>query len=279
MRLRVGVLALAVALAGPGVAAPSAETGEEAICRLIEAAAAAERLPVAFLTRLIWKESSFRADVQSPAGAQGIAQFMPGTAAERGLTDPFDPELAIPASAAFVRDLADRFGNLGLAAAGYNGGPNRVARWIENGGFLPVETEDYVLFVTGRAAEDWRADRLGEAPATPPADVPVTDCRTAVAAAKVEVPSPLIEGPMAPWGVQLSGNFSKSRAIAGFRRVQARHADLLREVAPVVLGNRLRGRGTRLFYRVRAPFETRREANAFCAELRRDGGACVVFRN
>ena len=75
------------------------ETVEQAVCRLIETAALAHGLPVAFLTRLIWQESSFRASVISPAGAQGIAQFMPGTANERGLADPFDPEKAIPEAA------------------------------------------------------------------------------------------------------------------------------------------------------------------------------------
>src|SRR5688500_14552544 len=58
---------------------------DHAICRLIENAARGNRLPVVFLTRIIWRESSFRAGVVSPAGAEGIAQFMPQTARERGL--------------------------------------------------------------------------------------------------------------------------------------------------------------------------------------------------
>ena len=98
------------------------ETVSEALCRMIESASAAQHLPVPFLTRLIWQESSFRPDVTSRAGAQGVAQFMPGTARERGLSDPFDPEQAIPAAAALITDLKTRFGNLGLAAAAYNGG-------------------------------------------------------------------------------------------------------------------------------------------------------------
>ena len=105
------------------------ETVQQALCRLITRAAEDQHLPVPFLTRLIWQESSFRADVTSPAGAQGVAQFMPGTAAERGLDDPFDPEKAVPASAALLAELSGRFGNLGLAAAAYNAGPGReVAR-------------------------------------------------------------------------------------------------------------------------------------------------------
>ena len=53
----------------------------------------------------------------------GVAQFMSGTASERGLADPFDPATAIPASAKLLAELARRFGNLGLSAAAYNAGP------------------------------------------------------------------------------------------------------------------------------------------------------------
>ena len=120
------------------------ETVDQALCRLIGTAAKTQNLPVAFLTRLLWQESSFRPQVVSPAGAQGVAQFMPGTAADRGLADPFDPEQAIPASAAFLADLARQFGNIGLAAATYNGGPTRVTTWLAGKGSQPSETEGYV---------------------------------------------------------------------------------------------------------------------------------------
>lgn len=124
------------------------ETVEEAICRLIETSARARDLPVGFLTRLIWRESSFRTNVVSSAGAQGVAQFMPGTARERGLADPFDPEAAIPASAAFLADLKRDFGNLGLAAAAYNAGPGRVRAWLAGRSGLPSETITYVARIT-----------------------------------------------------------------------------------------------------------------------------------
>ena len=88
---------------------------------------------------------------------------MPGTASERGLIDPFDPAAAIPASAKFLNELKLRFGNLGLAAAAYNGGPTAAAHWLAKKGSLPFETEDYVLAVTGYAADEWRSD-------TPPAE-------------------------------------------------------------------------------------------------------------
>src|SRR5689334_6887886 len=137
---------------------PSSETVEQALCRLIDEAALARQIPSDFLTRLIWRESSFRTGVTSSAGAQGVAQFMPGTARERGLEDPFDPEQAIPKAAEFIAHLVERFGNLGLAAAAYNGGPARVTSWLAGDGGLPAETRSYVFIVTGRSAEDWAED-------------------------------------------------------------------------------------------------------------------------
>ena len=90
-----GLLALfcgSSALAGSESAATrKVESVETSVCRLIESSARTQSLPVAFLTRLIWQESSFRSNSISPAGAQGIAQFMPKTADERGLANPFDP--------------------------------------------------------------------------------------------------------------------------------------------------------------------------------------------
>ena len=136
-------------------AAGESESVEQAICRLIDGAATERGLPSEFLTRLIWRESSFRSHVVSPAGAQGIAQFMPGTARERGLLDPFDPEKAIPESARLLADLRADFGNLGLAAAAYNAGAARVRGWIAGERSLPFETQTYVRLVTGRPAEAW----------------------------------------------------------------------------------------------------------------------------
>jgi len=115
-RLGVGLLALAACGAVSPGQPPSPERKSEsvtdALCRLIDDAARSHQLPAAFLTRLIWRESSFRPEVVSRAGAQGVAQFMPGTARERGLLDPFDPEQAIPQSARLLSDLGARGGGL-----------------------------------------------------------------------------------------------------------------------------------------------------------------------
>jgi hypothetical protein len=251
------------------------ETVQQALCRVIEGAARSHSVPVEFLTRLIWAESSFRTHVTSPAGAQGIAQFMPGTAQERGLADPFDPEQAIPKAAEFIDHLRDRFGNLGLAAAAYNGGPARVAAWIEGRGGLPQETRAYVAKVTGRAPEDWTAaaDPKEEPEATSDAG-----CNQVVAALRIpgrEEAQP--EAVFAPWGVQLAGNFSKERALASFSRARQSYAAIVGDVRPMIIGTRLRSRGTRTFYRIRVPAPTREAATALCDRLRRAGGGCVVL--
>lgn len=256
-------------------AASAEQSTAQTICGLIETAAGAHGLPNAFFTRLIWRESSFRPHVTSPAGAQGIAQFMPGTARERSVSDPFDPEVAIPASAAFLAELKQRFGNLGLAAAAYNAGPNRVARWLSEEGGLPLETRAYVRFVTGRSAEEWRPE-ADQVPAEPPA---TSDCLTVVASLRVTEPAILIEGAYAPFGVQLAGNPSKARAVAAYQRVVARFPTLLAERPTLVLGSPVPGRGRGRFYRVRLPAQTLREASLFCNRLRQAGGSCAVLRN
>ena len=102
------------------------------ICRALEQSAAENALPVEFFARVIWQESRFDARAVSPKGAAGIAQFMPRTASWHGLADPFDPIEALRHSAAYLRELLDQFGNLGLAAAAYNAGPGRVRAWLTN---------------------------------------------------------------------------------------------------------------------------------------------------
>lgn len=129
------------------------------LCDAVIAAAGAHDLPIGFLVRLIWQESGFDTQTISRAGALGIAQFMPGTAAEMGLADPFDPTEALPASARFLHDLHRQFGNHGLAAAAYNAGSGRVRSWLAKRSKLPNETRSYVYNITGRQPEQWIGTR------------------------------------------------------------------------------------------------------------------------
>ena len=133
----------------------------EEVCDTLVQAALSNDLPVPFFIRLIYQESTFRPAAISTAGALGIAQFMPETAAFRRLDNPFDPAQAIPASARLLRDHYRRFGNLGLAAAAYNAGPRRVDDWRAKKGPMPQETQDYVKAITGFPVESWTMPLAG----------------------------------------------------------------------------------------------------------------------
>jgi hypothetical protein len=273
--LGVALLAAGSAPAGAGDA-PGAggESVDVSVCRLIETSARAQALPVGFLTRLIWQESRFRPDVVSPAGAQGIAQFMPGTAGARGLANPFDPEEAIPKAAELLAELSRRFGNVGLAAAAYNGGPARVASWQAGRGTLSAETRDYVLAVTRRPVEDWAAGT----PATTEDDA--ASCLQMTADVRRREPDRYAGSPIvAPWGVQIAGSFSKAGALAAYDRARSTYAAILGAVEPMIIGRRLRNRGFSPYYQIRAPAPSRVAADALCAKISRAGGACAVLRS
>jgi hypothetical protein len=148
------------------------------LCRTAASEAIANNLPADFFTNLIQQESGFRPHVVSPAGAQGIAQFMPPVASSYGLANPFEPVAALKASARLLADLVVRFGSLGLAAAAYNAGPKRVQDWMNKRRKLPAETRHYVHKITGRPAEQWanlRTNGSGVSlPNTPCDDLPIT---------------------------------------------------------------------------------------------------------
>lgn len=279
---RLRVVAVAAALALPfsgGAARADAETASPLgrICDLIAAQADENGLPRAFLARLIWKESRFDPDAVSPKGAEGVAQFMPGTARLRGLEDSFDIEQAIPASAAYLAELEGRFGNLGLAAAAYNSGEARVSRWLSSGGFLPLETENYVLDILGAPADSFAGVR--GAVETPPLhpEKPFPDaCRELPVSRYATVAMATV--PVLPWGIQVAGSFNRAGAIRRWEMVKARNPRLLGAVEPVV--SRVRSpMGRRGVYAVRIGAENRGEADRLCAALRGAGAACVVTRN
>lgn len=143
----------------PPIAKPVIARSTEEICDTLTKSAQINDLPVPFFIRLLFQESRFNPGVISSAGAQGIAQFMPATAEDMGVSNPFDPRQAIPASARLLNDLLQQFGNLGLAAAAYNAGPKRVQDWLgsKGKGKLPEETQGYVKTITGKPVENWSA--------------------------------------------------------------------------------------------------------------------------
>jgi hypothetical protein len=166
--------------------APS-ESVHSAVCPLVEAAARDNALPVDFFARLIWAESRFRPDAIGPLTsrgqrAEGIAQFMPYTALEQHVDAPFDPGRALQASGKFLASLRQEFGNLGLAAAAYNAGPQRVRDFVAGLRGLPRETRNYVQTITGRSVEDWKDVRSDDATAPSPAIAAPITCDDIVAA-------------------------------------------------------------------------------------------------
>ena len=115
----------------------------------------------ALLAAQLLAESNFNPFAISPAGAAGIAQFMPGTAALYGLDDPFDAAAAIDAQAHLMSDLLRQFGSPALALAAYNAGPAPVAA-CDCVPSIP-ETQGYVARILGLL------DGAGALVAPPPA--------------------------------------------------------------------------------------------------------------
>jgi hypothetical protein len=240
-------------------------------------------LPPMVFVRLIWKESRFDPQAISPKGAQGIAQFMPGTADDRGLADPFEPLQAIRHSASLLADLEAEFGNVGFAAAAYNAGAERVRSWLDGRSGLPAETEGYVFFVTGRAADEWKLAEttLPESLQVKPEDV-VESCRKLaplVVRAVYETEPLTASGAWRPWGAQISTSFSKARALAQFNRARVRYASVLAGRDPFVLPERNLSRGRRSLYMVQIGADSRGDATKLCEALRSKGGACIVQKN
>ena len=264
----------------------------EAMCLMIESAAKAQDLPLEFFARVIWQESRFQSDAVGPVTrsgqrAQGIAQFMPGTANERRLLDPFDPVQALPKSAEFLSELRQQFGNLGLAAAAYNAGPRRVQDWLAGSGPMPQETRNYVIAITGTSVDDWAsAAKNGNKNGRTLERAPTSGCRELMALLK-RAPNPFVTqleqhvklGADRLWGVQLAAGFNRDKALAMYSRAMKQLGAVIGDRDPSLLGTMLRSRGTRIFYQVRIGTDTRPAADDLCNRIRRAGGACFVLRN
>jgi hypothetical protein len=257
---------------------PTAAATADDICRAVEQGAARNDLPVEFFARVIWQESRFNALAVSHKGAEGIAQFMPATAGDRGLGDPFDPIAALREAAGYLGDLRKQFGNLGLAAAGYNAGPGRVSAWLDGRRGLPRETRDYVAIITGWTADEWAsASPPKEADTTIPQGVPCTRLANLILAKPQDARRATAYVPR--WGAQLTANLSESRAWATYRMLQKRYAASIGDREPIVLRGRLPGMGIAARYMIRVVDDDRSFLQGFCGKLVAAGGACVVLRN
>jgi hypothetical protein len=118
----------------------------------LRGAAAGAGISAALLEAVVWQESRWNPRARSPVGAIGLGQLMPATARQLGV-DPHDPAANLHGAARYLRAQIDRFqGNIELALAAYNAGPERVARK----GAIPAiaETQAYVRAVTARLAQN-----------------------------------------------------------------------------------------------------------------------------
>ncbi len=119
---------------------------------LIESAAKTQEIQPKLLRAVAEQESGLLPCAESPKGAQGLMQLMPGTADELGVEDPFDPKESIDAGAKFLKQLLDRYaGDVSKALGAYNAGP---AAADEAGGIPDIpETQDYVKAILGKLVD------------------------------------------------------------------------------------------------------------------------------
>lgn len=145
-----GAPAATQAAFGVPISQQTSATGPARFRPLFEQAGAAHGVDPGLLAAVAKNESGFNVGAVSPAGAQGIMQFMPATATQMGV-DPFDPASAIDGAARYLRQLQDQFGSVELALAAYNAGPGNVSKY---GGVPPfTETQNYVT----KVMNTWRS--------------------------------------------------------------------------------------------------------------------------
>lgn len=246
------------------------------ICQKISSAALKYKLPPSFFARLIWKESRFDHLAVSPVGAQGIAQFMPATAKLRGLKNPYDYDEAISASAHLLFDLKTKYGNLGLASAAYNAGSGRVNGWLSGKRYLPLETEDYVLSITGEIADTFsnKSHTITLRPLEPKLSFSEACQKLPIIMSRTKSMAKIIRK---PWGIQIAGNFKKSSALKSLKRLRSRIPFLKKYKA--YTQRRKTPMGKKSIYAVRIGANSKNEANSICSKLRFAGGACIVSKN
>lgn len=249
------------------------------LCGAIERTASEHDLPPDFFARLIWRESRFRPDALSYKGAQGIAQFMPGTAKLRGLQNSYDVLEALQKSAEYLDELRDRFGNLGLAAAAYNAGENGLSNFL-NGGGLPTETRSYVMAITAHSVEEWKSSAPDKAAGPLAEDQPFIESCVALAdRRKMADPVWRPGGNWAPWGVQIAASADPDVARRLFFAAIARFPAPLDQEQPLILRQRDRSFGFRPRYVTRIARQTRGEANEVCRQIRKTNQICLIFKN
>lgn len=247
-------------------------------CTVIHAAAKTAGIDPHFFARLLWRESLFDPSAVSHAGAQGIAQFMPGTAQMRGLVDPFNPASAIFASADYLAELEDRFGNLGLAAAAYNAGERRVESFVAGDRRLPPETRAYVPAITGHAGVTWRDEppsttdyALEEGMAFPDACLQLASSRRLNG---FDVPA--IAAATPTWKVVIATGRTEGYVRKIAREQRREHRRILRTAEVEIVTIALPGRGKRARPAAVVSHASQGEAQKLCRALQDAGTFCLI---
>jgi hypothetical protein len=262
----------------PGSVETKAPDPSPSDCGMLETAAGRYGLPAGFFTRLIRQESDFDPKAISRAGAMGIAQFMPGTARWRGVANPFEPKQALEESARWLTELRAAFGNIGLAAAAYNAGPQRVKDWIAGRANLPRETLAYVRIITGRSADDWLH---GGEKDSDDFNGPIGPCTAhlKLPSIKMEANRDVERAQPAGWGLQLTGDGSEVKARAEYALLQGRFSSVLGGRTPTIIKKPIGGRTPSAWYFVTISAPSRERATQLCSKLRSAGGSCLVTPN
>lgn len=260
----------------------SLENYIEDVCRTIGAVAEAEALDRDFFARLVWRESLFDSAAVSPVGAQGIAQFMPGTAALRGLDDAFNPAEALAASAEYLAELTRKYGNLGLAAAAYNSGEERTDSFLANDRELPAETRAYVYAITGFSGTRWRDDPPDKFDLTLEPGLAFEEACVQRAAKRsfreFRPHHPEEEVPLRPWAVIVASHPDAGAVRREFKNLQRRYPGVLGKERPTITQNRM-PRVPKQRYAAQVGRDSRDAANALCRQLRVAGASCMVLKN
>lgn len=248
-------------------------------CQAIARFSADHGLDAGFFARLIWQESRFDPFAISPAGAQGIAQFMPQTARRRGLGDAFNPAEALDHSAHYLSEMAQRYGNPGLAAVGYNGGERRAEGIIAGTGGLARETVEYVAIITGLSHEDW-LDPAVKAPDLRLSKVKgfAEACHDLARKRRLS-PMPRPEPRVKPWGVQLAFGSSRKQARARFAERARACRGVVKGETPVLIWQKSRASRKGGYFMARLGRTEARAAHELCRRLRAAGCVCAVYRN
>jgi hypothetical protein len=250
-------------------------------CQALRDAAQTHALNPDFLTRLIWQESRFDPNALSPAGAQGIAQFMPQTAALRRLSAPFNPALALDHSANYLSKLQNRYGNVGLASIAYNGGERRASAFVAKTAGLATETINYVQIITGFTAEDWRDQ--------PPKDHDLrldkskpfmSACLELAKSSRISaLKSPRPKPKYKPWGMQMATDDTSDKATSSYNRNSRSCSAEIGKKKPDIIKKSPQVAGRRAYYVARLSFDTRGAAQQFCNRIRKFNCVCAVYKN